>query len=333
MKRHPQPVLTYTDVPFPATLVFNAGVVKHQGRYVMIFRNDHGRWGDPKFDGTNLGLAFSRDGLKWEVEPQPIWSEDDVRTALREAGFYAANRDLKKEIRRAYDPRLTVIEGRVYMAFALDTAHGVLGGIATTDDFHRFRILSISTPDNRNMVLFPEKIGGKFVRLERPFPIYGRGKPEAFEIWHSDSPDLRYWGNTQLVLGSDEVPYANSKIGPAAPPVKTPQGWLATIHAVIKDDSKRLLGWEPYGWHKTYCAGLMLLDLEKPWIVKGLCPQPLLYPETPAELDGFRGSVIFPGGMILEDSGEVRIYYGAADSVVCMASAPVEELVAACLQK
>lgn len=136
---HSNPILTAKDLPYRATLVFNAGVAKYQGRYVMIFRNDYGRWGDCKFDGTNLGLAFSSDGIKWEVKSQPCWEWHD------------------DEVRRVYDPRITVIDGICHICFAIDTTHGVCGEIATTEDFENFDIKSISTPDNRNMVLFSEK--------------------------------------------------------------------------------------------------------------------------------------------------------------------------------
>ena len=74
----------------------------------------------------------------------------------------------------------------------------------------------------------------------------------------------------------------------------------------------------------------MLLDLENPAKVIGLCPEPVIRAELDHELNGFRGSVIFPGGMILEDSGEVKIYYGAADTVECLATAHVDDLLKLC---
>jgi predicted GH43/DUF377 family glycosyl hydrolase len=328
MIRHPSnPVLSRRNVSFPSTLTFNAGVVYHQGRYIMAFRNDHGRANDPVFDGTNIGLATSHDGIDWQVEPQPILTEETVRCELQQLMRHRYAADF---IKRIYDPRLTIIEGRIYMCFAIDTDHGICGGVATTEDFHRFRWLSISAPDNRNMVLFPRRIGGNFVRLERPLPVYMRPEPEAFPIWSAQSTDLVYWGHHRPVLGVDEVPYANSKIGPAAPPVETERGWLVSFHAVHQDSAQRLHGWEARGWFKTYYAGLMLLDLEEPWRVIGLMREPLLKPEADYELEGFRGSVIFPCGMILEDSGEVKLYYGAADTSVALATAHVDDLLARC---
>jgi beta-1,4-mannooligosaccharide/beta-1,4-mannosyl-N-acetylglucosamine phosphorylase len=329
MLRHSRnPVLSARDVPYPSALTFNAGVVRHAGRYLMVFRNDYGHTGAGEFAGTNIGLATSPDGIAWTVEPRPILAEQEVRAEFQRLMGHRYAPDF---VRRIYDPRLTVIEDRVYMCFAIDTAHGICGGVATTEDFHRFRWLSVSAPDNRNMVLFPRRIGGNFVRLERPMPVYMRDNAEDFPIWCAESPDLVFWGRHRPVLGVDEVPYANSKIGPAAPPIETTRGWLVTIHAVKRDPKHRLKGWEPKGWFKTYYAGLMLLDLHNPSRVIGLMREPLLTPETAYELDGFRGSVIFPCGLILEPSGEVKMYYGTADTSVALATAHVDDLLARCL--
>jgi beta-1,4-mannooligosaccharide/beta-1,4-mannosyl-N-acetylglucosamine phosphorylase len=223
------------------------------------------------------------------------------------------------------------MDGRCYVCFAVDTRHGLRGGIAVTEDFARFDILSMTVPDNRNLVLFPEKVGGKYVRLERPFPVYSRGGRDRFDIWLSDSPDLRYWGNGQLVLAVEDVWYANDKIGPGAPPIKTSHGWLALFHAVDRDNTRGKNGWEET-WQKRYTVGVMLLDLDNPAKVIGLCRDPLMAPEAPYEVEGgYRNNAIFPGGMILEPDGEVKIYYGAADTVECLATAHVDDLLKLCL--
>ncbi|MCS7462530.1 glycoside hydrolase family 130 protein [Paenibacillus doosanensis] len=317
IRRHPaNPLLSPKDVPYGPAMVFNAGVAKYEGKYVMVFRNDYGDAEAETIEPastTNLGLAWSDDGVHWDVQASPVWSWND------------------EEVVRVYDPRLTVIGGRCYMCFAVDTKHGVRGGIAVTDDFRRFEVLSMSVPDNRNMVLFPERIGGKYVRLERPFPVYGRGGVDRFDTWLSDSPDLRYWGGSKLVLGVEDVPFANDKVGPGAPPVKTAKGWLTTFHAVDIDRSRGKNGWEP-AWKKRYSAGIMLLDLDDPSRIVGMSKAPLLAPEAAYETSGgFRNDVIFPGGMILEPSGEVKIYYGAADTVECLATADVDDLLRLCL--
>ena len=348
--RHPKnPILRPSDVPYPCGLLFNAGVVKYEGRYAMVFRNDFGptsgtefqarvRSGKPGFDGTNLGLAFSNDGIAWSVEPKPCI---DLEKAARLIAPLIPGKDSRAEVSRFYDPRLTVIDGRVAMCFAIDTAHGLRGGVALTSDFDTWEVMSASVPDNRNMVLFPEKLGSRYLRFERPFNTFGGvvHSGDQASMWLSYSPDLRHWGDSRHVLSSHDIPFANDKMGPGAPPIRTRAGWLTTFHGVWRDDARGKNGWEEK-WPKIYCAGLMLMDLQEPWRIIGFSREPLLAPETWYEtgapgpdgvpFDGFRTNVIFPGGMILEDSGEMKIYYGASDTVECLATAHIDDLIALC---
>lgn len=326
--RYPEPVLTSKDVPYESSLTFNAGVVHNGKDFLMLFRNDYGcnqyEWEHGRrFKGTNIGLATSSDGIRWSVRDKPAF-------ALKSAEF-----------ERAYDPRITFLNGRYYICFAADTKHGVCGGICVTDDFERYDILSVSTPDNRNMTLFPEKINGNYIRLERPMPVYSRRSPEEmsqagivgserFDIWLSESPDMVYWGKSRLVLGCEDVPYCNSKIGPGAPPLKTSKGWLAIFHAVDNDPARRKNGWEEV-WQKRYVIGIMLLDLNDPSKVIGMSKQPLMVPEGPMETSGgFRNNALFPCGMLRNGDDEIRIYYSAGDAVVCMAYAKESDLLNLC---
>ena len=309
------PVMTPHTTSAPGVaLTFNAGVAKWKGRYVMMFRNDYGDYENEiiRPGVTDLRVAYSDDGIHWEPQPDPVMEE------------------LKNEdIIRAYDPRITVIEEKAYVCFAVDSQHGVRGGIAVTEDFEHFEVLSLSVPDNRNMVLFPEKINGNFVRLERPMPVDGRGwLTPGMDVWMSESPDLVFWGKSKLVLGTENVPFANSKIGPAAPPIKTEKGWLTLFHAVEVDPTLGKNGWEPK-WQKIYSTGIMLLDLNDPSKVIGMYDKPLIYPENHWETkEGFRQNVLFPGGMVLEPNGEVKMYYGASDTFECLATANVNDLLA-----
>ena len=316
ISRYPgNPVLTSADVPFPSDLVFNAGVIPWQGGYAMVFRNDYGYLGRASFSGTNLGLALSPDGLHWQVEEQPVFSVQD------------------DEIRRVYDPRLTVIDGEVYMTFAVDTRHGLRGGIAHSDDLHHFEIISMSVPDNRNMVLFPQKYQGMYMRLERPMPVYSRGHKDRFAMWWSESPDLVHWGNSRLVAGVEDFPFANDKIGPGAPPVYTEKGWLAITHTVDIDPERGKNGWEDR-WTKRYCTAAVLLDRDEPWKMIGRTKVPLLAPETEYEArDGFRWNVVFPTAAVPAPDGKLRIYYGAADTVIALAEAKTDDIIALCLEK
>ncbi|MEO0513825.1 MAG: glycoside hydrolase family 130 protein [Planctomycetota bacterium] len=297
-------------------MAYNAGVVKWQGRYIMAYRRE---WRDEQRQFQSImHWAFSDDGVHFEPHDRPLQIID-----------------YSTENTRAYDPRLTVIDNKLYMCFAIDTAHGIRGGVAVTDGdlWDDWRILGVSAPDNRNMVLFPERINDRLARLERPFPMYGRyGKQpiEAFDCWYSDSADGADWGGHELVIGWDHVPWVNNKLGPAAPPIKTDRGWLTTFHGVIKDDDNPLPNDDVAPRTKQYLAGLMLLDLEQPWKVVGLCRDPLLVPNTDYEKIGYRGHVIFPGGMLLEPDGQVKIYYGAADTVECLATAQLNDLLTLC---
>ncbi len=331
IKKIEKPILTKDKVPYSATLVFNAGVTKFNGKYIMVFRNDYGTTKE-KFEagipaksdgnlflGTNVGVAESDNGIDgWKVHKVPLIKSEDVQK--------------DGESIRLYDPRISVIDGKPYLCLALDTKHGIRGCIAELNEtFDDYNILSSSVPDNRNMVLFPEKIGGRYIRLERPMPIYSSGK-DRFDIWLSESPDLKFWGESRLVAGVEDVPFSNNKIGPAAPPIKTDKGWLTLFHAVDIDNSRQKNGWEKR-WTKRYTAGIMLLDLENPSNIIGMSKEPLIAPETFFEADdGFRQNVVFPGGMILEDSGEVKIYYGASDTVECLATADVNDLISLCLK-
>ncbi len=316
-----RPILTKDDMPYDASLVFNAGVTKFNGKYIMIFRNDYGVDKEQFESGnrglkTAVGVAVSDNGIdNWVVSPKPL--------------IDSAN--MNGECIRLYDPRITVIDGNPYLCLAKDTKHGVCGCIAKINEsFDEFEIISSTVPDNRNMVLFPEKINGMYVRLERPFPVYSRWGQDRFDIWISKSPDLKYWGESELLLGVEDVPFANDKIGPAAPPIKTEKGWLTTFHAVDLDKSRGKNGWED-SWKKRYTAGIMLLDLQDPTKVIGMYKEPLIVADKDFENhNGFRQNVIFPGGMVAEEDGTVKIYYGAADTVVCAATAKIDDLIDLC---
>lgn len=313
------PVLSRKDIPYEADCIFNAGVTAYKGKYFMVFRNDYRFDGKGAFEKCAIGIAQSDDGIRWDVENRIFLKPEDLGDP---------------DVTKVYDPRLTVIEDELYMCFAVDTHHGVRGGIAkihhVSEEGEKVEVLHLTAPDNRNMVLFPEKVGGRYVRLERPFPVYSRGGIDRFDIWISFSSDLRYWGDTKLLLGVEDVPFANDKIGPGAPPIRTKEGWLVLFHAVDIDRTRGKNGWEEK-WQKRYFAGVMLLDLQDPSKILGIAKEPLIAPETAWETDeGFRTNVVFPGGLIPEKDGTVKIYYGASDTVECLATAKITDLIALC---
>ncbi len=307
------PLLKDGDVPYARGLVYNGGVIKYEGRYVMLVRVDHADVAAQKLEGvTTVALAFSADGVAWQVQPEPAfaWRDDEIVAPS--------------------DPRLMLVEGRPYVSVAVETKHGMQTFVLTTEDFRRYDPVFQTIPDDRDIVIFPEKFGGNYLRLERPFPTFGHGHRPVFDIWASESPDMTYWGRPGVLLDVDHVPYANSRIGAGTPPLKTDRGWLLLFHAVDDDPGRGKNGWEET-WTKRYTSGVLLLASDDPRRVIGLSPAPLLAPEAPYETrNSYRNNVVFPCGWVWEDTGEVKIYYGAGDTVQCLASAHMDDLLNLC---
>lgn len=322
LKRHPDnPVLTKDDVPYPSHLVFNCSVLEENDGYLMIFRNDvFAQYGVPGRTETDFGLAHSEDGVNWEVEPKPVF---DYRS---------------ETVSRVYDPRLIRLDGRYVLTCCAQTPKGPRAATFVTDDLRDFELIELSLPASRNTLLFPEKIAGKYWRLERPFwqgpdayaYYYGKWFGPTFDIWVSSSPDMEHWGHYKLLIETDQIPYANIKIGPGAPPIRTEEGWLLLIHGVDFDASRGKNGWEDR-WPQRYHAGVALLDREDPTRLIGLGRTPLITPEAKYEVaGGYRNNVVFPMTGLVQPDGNVMIYYGAADAVIALATAPLDELLELC---
>ena len=339
--RHPaNPLLAGSDLPHESMLVFNAGVARFGGRFLMAYRNDRGSWGDPNIYASDIGFAWSDDGISWKAEPETRFDREGAIALLADL---EPHRDLDLELWRVYDPRLTVVapDGvpRLIMTFAADTTHGLRSGIAESDDGRTWRAVSLGPPDNRNNVVFPELIDGQWARLERPMNTYG-DEPMGggrFGIWIASSPDLVHWGDTRFVCDAGWFPFADDKIGPGPPPVKTELGWLCLIHAVSLLPTFTQRGWES-DWNKVYSMGAMLLDLDDPSRIIDAAPMPLLTPTADYETAGFRHDVIFPtAALTVPTNGaapdgtagaddELWVYYGAADTTVALATARVGDV-------
>jgi predicted GH43/DUF377 family glycosyl hydrolase len=294
------PILTGADFPADSGIVrvFNSGVVKWGDRIVMVCRAE-----DRALRNT-MWIAESTDGYHFVPRSAPIkMPDDDPEFAEYAAGMY-------------YDPRVTAIDGVCYLLHAAHSSHTCRLSLLKTVDFQRFDWLGhISEPDNRNGVLFPERIGGLYARLDRPNPGAKFG-----DMWVSYSPDLIFWGKSRCVLRNSQVRWAWTKIGPGAVPIKTPAGWLTIFHGVRTQCQS----------HYVYQLGVCLLDLQEPSRVLALAQESVLQPEAPYELVGQTPSVVFTSGAVVEDDGEIKLYYGGADTVMCLATTSVDRLLHAC---
>jgi predicted GH43/DUF377 family glycosyl hydrolase len=295
------PILTADDMPFACSGIYNSGVIKFDGKYLMLCRVE-------SIDISNYFTpAISEDGYHFKVSKKPISLPKDEE-------FKRYTEEMM------YDPRITEIDGVYYVCFAAHSSYGVRIGMLKTKDFEKFDSCGfISEPDNRNGVLFPEKIGGLYARLDRPILPGDHG-----DIWISYSPDLIFWGKSKCVFkrGAHGHWYWQ-KIGAGAAPIKTKKGWLEIWHGV------HVMA----GYQYVYHLGAMLLDLNDPSKVVARAKAPILSPREPYERSGLTSNVVFTSGAILEEDGEVKIYYGGADTVQCVATARLEDLIEACFTR
>ena len=212
---------------------------------------------------------------------------------------------------------------------ALDMDGACRLGLARTHDFRGFEFLGIvSDGDIRNGVLFPEKVGGRYLRMDRPNKTRLKGGPTSGSaIWLSESDDLLRWKPVAPLI-SGRFHYWDELIGSGPPPVKTREGWLHVYHGVAAH----------FASANIYQAGVMLLDLADPSRVLGRCRSNILEPREIYERTGQVPNVVFPSGMVVEHGdedgfglpdSEVKIYYGAADTVVGLATTTVSDLLAA----
>jgi predicted GH43/DUF377 family glycosyl hydrolase len=294
------PILTKKDVPYPVETVHNAGVTRYQNRYIMIFRS-HLRNGR-----SIIGIAESEDGLGFKVHPEPflVPAKEGIFTEYEEFGVE--------------DPRISLIDGEYLITYSAYSRHGVRVALAKTRDFKSLeRVALITQADHRNVVIFPEKFGGLYARLDRP-----HSEIAPWSIWISWSPDLVHWGNSKLLIKSADYHWDEMKIGPGATPVKTEKGWLHIYHGVFETMDGAV-----------YRLGAALHDLNDPSIILGVSDDWILQPEDPWELTGYVHNVVFTCGAVLENKKTLRIYWGGADSVMCTGTADVDELIGLCLEK
>jgi predicted GH43/DUF377 family glycosyl hydrolase len=292
------PILSKEDVPYPVATVHNAGVVKYNGIYIMIFRSH-------KLNGRSiLGKAESMDGYHFVVNKEPFMVPS-TEAYFKEYEEYGIE-----------DPRIVEIDGEFIITYSAYSRNGVRIGLAKTSDFKSVeRFSMITEADYRNVVIFPEKINGLYARLDRP-----HSEISPWSIWISYSPDLRYWGDAQLIMKPLSYHWDQMKIGPGAPPIKTSRGWLSIYHGVF-----------PTMDGSVYRLGVALHSLEDPSVILGVGDEWILQPEEVYEVTGYVHNVVFTCGAVPEPDGTIKIYWGGADTVMCMGTAVIEELVDHCL--
>jgi len=215
------------------------------------------------------------------------------------------------------DPRITFIEGEYLITYSAYSRHGVRIGLAKTRDFKSVKRYSLITEaDYRNMVIFPEKFNGLYARLDRP-----HSNISPWSIWISYSPDLKYWGESKLIVKPLQYHWDEMKIGPGAPPVKTSKGWLNIYHGVFQTMDGCV-----------YRLGIALHDLNDPSIIIGVGDNWILQPEESYELSGYVHNVVFSCGAVPENDGTIKIYWGGADTVMCVGTAKIDDLVNLCFK-
>ena len=293
------PILTKEDVPYPVATVHNAAVVKYEGKYIMIFRSH-------KLNGRSiLGKAVSDDGFNFKVNKKPF-----MLPATK--GIFG-----EYEAYGIEDPRIVNMDGEFLITYSAYSKHGVRIGLAKTKDFQAIeRVSLITEADYRNVVIFPEKIGGLYVRLDRP-----HSEISPWSIWISYSPDLKYWGESKLIMKPMQYHWDEMKIGPGAPPIKTTRGWLHIYHGVF-----------PTMDGSVYRLGAALHNLKDPSVILAVGDEWILQPEETYEITGYVHNVVFCCGAVAEDDGSVKIYWGGADKVMCVGTAMIEDLVDHCLE-
>ncbi len=288
------PVLGWNPIP-RAARIFNSAVLAENGEFIGVFRADQKNGRATLFSGS------SKDGLAWNIGPDPIqWVDEHGKP---------------NPTSYAYDPRLVRIDDTFYIVWC-DDMRGASIGLGRTSDFKVFtRMPNPLMPFNRNGVLFPRRVNGKYLLLSRPSDS---GHTPFGDIFLSESPDLIHWGKHRFLMGKGgQGWWQGVKIGAGPIPIETTEGWLLFYHGV----STTCNGF-------VYSFGAVILDIDDPGKVKYRTRDYLLTPEKQYETTGFVQNVVFPCANVCDaDTGKIAIYYGAADTCTALAFAQIDELI------
>jgi len=296
-QRDPQnPILTIGNWPYPANSVFNCGAALFGGETILLVRVEDRR------GMSHLTAAKSKDGRTgWQVDSRPTFPPDP--------------QDYPEEAWGVEDPRITYIEelGEYFIAYTAYSEGGPLVSLVKTKDFVTFERLGPVMPsEDKNAALFPVRFDGRWAMLHRPVSPISR---TGVHIWISFSPDLKHWGDHRILLWARRGGWWDAdKIGISPPPLRLPEGWLILYHGV-----------RTTGGGVIYRLGLALLDLENPTKVLRRSDEWVFGPQERYERDGDVDDVVFPCGWVKEND-LVRLYYGAADTSVALATASIDDL-------
>ncbi len=275
--------------------VYNSAVVPYDGGFAGVFRCDSNTmW-------LELHAGFSKDGINWTINPEIIPFDQSQRGP--DAGEWVLG----------YDPRVVYLEDRYYITWCNAYAGCPTIGVGWTKDFKTFHQMENAfLPFNRNGVLFPRKINGKYFMLSRPSD---NGHTPFGDIYLSQSPDMEHWGHHRLVMKPAGM-WASTKIGAGPIPIETSEGWLMIYHGVVHTCN---------GF--VYSFGAALLDLDQPWKVLKRPSEFLITPERDYECVGLVPNVAFPCACLLDaPTGRMAIYYGAADTYTALAFTTIDDV-------
>lgn len=293
------PILLPGQWPHTVNAVFNAGAVSIGGETLLLVRVEDRR------GISHLSVARSADGYSnWHIDPEPSFQ--------MESGLY-------EEIWGIEDPRITQCGDEYMIVYTGYSPGGPLVRLAVTRDFRTFeRRGTLMPPDDKDASLFPCQFNGRWALIHRPSTSgIGTGKIGG-HMWLSWSPDLRHWGDHIILMHARKGGWWDAnKIGIGPPPLLTDYGWLVLYHGVRTTASGSI-----------YRLGIALLDRDDPGRILVRGNEWIFGPETEYERSGDVPDVVFPCGWILEDDARtIRLYYGAADTSVCVATGDIEEIV------
>jgi predicted GH43/DUF377 family glycosyl hydrolase len=290
------PLIDICDLDFKCSDIHNAGVVSFAGEVLLLVTIEH-------LSGRR-SIHLARPGVDgyYNVESEPFLCPSQEPKYKRH------------EVRGVLDARVTFLDGIYYVMYNALGDYGFRLALAKTEDFRSVeRIGLISEPDTKAGVLFPSKIKGRYARLERP--------RDGMSIWVTYSDDLIHWGGSELVISPRDGFWDSNRIGAGPTPVEIDQGWLVFYYGA-KDTSSGPI----------YRIGTVILDKQEPTEVIGRANIPVLSPRRNYERIGDVPNVVFPSGVLADKKGKLKIYYGAADSCICIGTTAIKRIVDRCME-